>query len=87
MTKKENQKIHTTIGLYPNGEYKINGVLPEHLEEHIEYNKICRFGRALFVDGKCIYNGYLSDEVVKAFEMKIKDNSKFIVNKHTGLYE
>jgi hypothetical protein len=28
--------IHTTIGLYKNGDYKINGVLPEHLKEHID---------------------------------------------------
>lgn len=78
--------IHTTVGLYANGEYKINGVLPEHLEAHITYNKTYRWGRSLFVDGKCVYNGYQSDEDVKAFEDKIKGDPNFIRNKCTAPY-
>lgn len=57
-------KIHTTIGIYPNGEYKTNGVLPEHLESHIEYNKTYRFGRALVVDNEVVYKGSVSDKVI-----------------------
>ena len=64
--------IHTTIGVYLNGDYKTNGVLPEHLEMHIEYNKKYRLGRGLFVDGKCIYAGYLNSDEVKKFEQKAK---------------
>ena len=54
-------EIHTTIGLYHNGQYVVNGVLDDHLAGHIEYNKVFRFGRALFVGGKCVYFGYLSE--------------------------
>jgi hypothetical protein len=54
-------KIHHTRGVYLNGEYKDNAVLHEHLESHIAYNKLYRFGRALLVDGVIVYNGYLSD--------------------------
>jgi len=78
--------IHTTVELYANGEYKINGVLPEHLNKHINYNKTYRCGRSLFVDSKCIYNGYQSEKVVKAFEDKIKGDPNFIRNKCTAPY-
>ena len=59
------QVIHHTVGVYPNGSYKENGVLDELLESHIEYNRTFRFGRALFVDGKCVYPGFLSEEVLE----------------------
>ena len=66
------ETIHTTIGVYADGSYKTNGVKHEHLKVHIEYNKTMRFGRALFVDGKCVHNGYLNSTEVKEFEEKIK---------------
>jgi len=51
-------KIHTTIGIYPNGHCKVNGVKAEHLEQHIEHNRTFRPGRALMVDGIIVLNGY-----------------------------
>lgn len=78
--------IHTTIGLYADGSFKMNGVKPEHLQDHIEYNKTNRWGRALFVDGKCVYGGYLSDEQTRRFEEHIKlENLK--ANKCTAPYQ
>lgn len=73
-----------TVGVYPDGSHKINVVRPEHLEEHIKYNKLYRPGRALFVDGKCEYAGlYFKDEKVSEWEQKIKswevDGSKVTV--------
>jgi hypothetical protein len=62
---------HVTIGVYANDTFKTNIVRPEHLEDHIEYNKLWRFGRALFVDGKCVYPGYLDESKVKEWEEKI----------------
>lgn len=62
---------HVTIGVYASNSYKVNVVAPEHLENHIEYNKAMRPGRALFVDGKCVNKGYLSDERVSEWEQKI----------------
>lgn len=59
-------KIIHTRGVYPNGDYKDNGVLQEDLDNHIEYNKTFRFGRALFVDGKCVYEGIgVSEKLLK----------------------
>lgn len=55
-------KIHHTRGVYANGDFKDNAVLDSDLADHIEYNKTFRFGRALLVDGKVVYNGYLTDE-------------------------
>lgn len=68
--------IHTTVGVYLgfctqlNGN-AINGVDPEHLQDHIHYNKTYRGGRALFVDGECVYPGYLSEEQVQYFKENI----------------
>lgn len=64
--------IYTTIGLYVNGSFKVNGVLPQDLKEHVEFNKKYRFGRGLFVDGSCVHKGYLDDDEIQAFEEKIK---------------
>jgi len=63
--------MHTTIGVYANGDHVVNGVKKEHLKSHVNYNKTNRFGRALFVDGKCVYSGYLSPEETKKFEQRI----------------
>lgn len=60
-------KIHTTIGLYRNGDYVVNGVNEEYLETHIRYNISCRGGRALFVDGKCVHTGYMTQDECDAF--------------------
>ena len=77
--------IHTTIGLYANGSYKINGVRAEDLEDHVEYNKTFRFGRSLFVDGKCVHKGYQDDKAIKEFEERIV-NENLIAHKCTMPY-
>ena len=46
--------------------------LQSDIKNHIEYNLRFRPGRALFVDGKCINKGYLSDEKVAEWEERIK---------------
>lgn len=63
---------HVTIGVYSNDAYKQNIVRPEDLENHIEYNKKWRFGRALFVDGNCVYEGFLPEEKITEWEEKIR---------------
>lgn len=63
---------HITIGVYANDDYKVNVVKDEDLVSHIEYNKVFRYGRALFVDGKCENQGYLSDIKIREWEDKIK---------------
>lgn len=49
--------IHTSIGLYPNGDFVVNGVTSENLASHIYYNLKHRPGRALIVDGWIISAG------------------------------
>lgn len=79
--------IHTTVGLYSNGDYKINGVAEENLENHIEYNKQMRPGRSLFVDGKCVIIGISHTvEKIKEFEDKIKSDPKFVRFQDTAPY-
>lgn len=76
---------HVTIGVYNSNEHKINIVKPEHLVGHIEYNKFWRWGRALFVDGVCVYQGYLSDKDVAEWTKKISE-MKIDTRKPSELY-
>lgn len=63
--------IHYTIGFYANGDSKSNGVPSENLQSHIEYNLAMRPGRAFFVDGKCLNQGYLTKERCDEIEKEI----------------
>lgn len=64
---------HVTVGVYSNGYYKVNVVREEDLEEHIEFNKTFRWGRALFVDGECVHQGYISGDMVKKWTKRISE--------------
>jgi hypothetical protein len=66
-------KNHVTVGVYSNDTFKRNVVAPEDLDGHIDYNKKMRPGRALFVDSKCVHQGYLSEKETKEWEVKIKE--------------
>lgn len=66
--------IHHTRGVYNNGEWKDNGVTSEHLASHIWYNLTMRPGRAFFVDGFCLNDGYLGSERTKAIEKELQAN-------------
>ena len=78
---------HITVGVYKNGDYHINVVREEHLEDHILYNTTMRFGRALFVDGKCIYDGYLTPSECDAWEAKMPEITKNVnINKASEKY-
>lgn len=80
-----NPTIHTTIGIYPNGFPKFNGVKAEHLEEHIQYNKDFRPGRALMVDGVIVYGGYESGKQVDEEYLKGLREKK--IDKCTAPYQ
>lgn len=62
---------HITIGVYANGEFKVNVVSDGDLSNHIEFNKTFRPGRALFVNGECLNQGYLSNEDIDTWKSKI----------------
>jgi len=67
-------KIHHTMGVYNCGDRTHNGVHPDDLENHIEYNLRMRPGRAFFVDGQCLNQGYLDDDRIKAILEELKEN-------------
>tara|TARA_R110000824_G_scaffold139455_1_gene304550 strand:- start:575 stop:829 length:255 start_codon:yes stop_codon:yes gene_type:complete len=50
-------KLHRTVGIYPDGSYKVNTVTASHLPIHVDYNKTWRWGRALLVDDELVYAG------------------------------
>lgn len=81
------EKIHTTIGVYNNGDMKINGVKHENLADHVEYNKSYRPGRAFFVDGICVNRGYLTEERIKEYEKLFNNNPpSYTMSKDTAPY-
>jgi hypothetical protein len=75
--------IHTTVGLYPSGYVKLNGVTSEHLQNHIEYNKFWRPGRALFIDGILIYDGCVTANTINKYSYTI---SLLKIHKDTAPY-
>lgn len=64
---------HHTVGVYNNDSFKENCVPSSELQQHVDYNTSSRPGRALFVDGKCVHRGYLSEERAAEWEIKIRD--------------
>ena len=80
---------HLTLGIYTNGEYKYNVVRDEDLETHIEYNKTMRFGRLLYVDGKRVYDGLVSESRLEGYDKIAKEfyeNNKIDMSKPTIPY-
>lgn len=81
-------KIYSTVGVYGNGECKVNGVKIENIPDHIKYNINMRPGRALFVNGICIHHGFLRvDEVLKWQNKIMEDKETFWRDKDTQPYE
>lgn len=80
------KKIIHTMGLYPDGSVKNNGVLEEDLPEHIKYQE-CRPGRAFFVDGICIYKGIgVSQEDIDKWEKQLAETPRLYAW-HTRPYQ
>ena len=75
----KNREIHSTVGVYPNGDRKCNAVTHENILGHIHYNLSYRPGRALFVDGFCFCRGSLSWEQCKKIEKDLQENPRYPV--------
>ena len=67
------KRIYSTIGVYPDGEKKFNGVASQDLGSHIVYNINNRPGRALFLEGRCIYRGFLDSETISKLEKEFSE--------------
>jgi hypothetical protein len=63
--------IHFTAGYYGDGSRKVNGVPSKNLASHIWYNLVMRPGRAFFVDGVCLNEGYLTRERCAEIEKEL----------------
>lgn len=61
-------KCAITIGIYPNKDYVYNVVDKEDLNDHIEYNKVMRPGRLLYVNGERVHNGLRVKEVLPEYD-------------------
>lgn len=61
-------KTHLTVGIYPNKDYTYNIVRGLDLDSHIEYNKVFRCGRILYVDGVRVYNGCIKEEYLQEYD-------------------
>lgn len=74
------KKIYTTIRVYNNDNFKtINGVLGEHLKEHINYNYAMRPGCALFVNGLVVQTGYLGEKRCLKLIDEFKTSGKLVL--------
>lgn len=65
-----------SIRIYNNGTFVVNNVKPEHIVDHVEYNKLFRFGCALVVNGVIENKGYLDEDRIKEIVDSI-DVSKY----------
>lgn len=69
----ESKEVNGCIGIYCNGDRRYNAVEKRDLKGHMAYNINMRFGRALFVNGKCVYQGYLSKDRCDQIEQELKE--------------
>lgn len=85
-------RIHHCVGVYNSdgrGDFASrmhNGVATEHLRDHIEYNLVMRFGRALFIDGICVNEGYLGTERCDKIAEELKAAPK-VYQRSTAPYQ
>lgn len=56
----------------------VNSVSGGHLAEHIDYNKTMRFGQALFVNGHCVFTGYLSNNDCRKLQKQFLKDRLFL---------
>lgn len=63
---------NTVIGVYGNGVYDVNVVSNDDLDKCIEWMKSTyKIRKGIFVNGKCVHQGYLGGEVVRKWERRI----------------
>ncbi len=68
-----NKQVFSTIGVYISKERKYNGVARDDLKAHVQYNLDMRWGRALFVEGVCVNQGYLDNSNTSRLEKEFEE--------------
>lgn len=65
---------HHYFRVYPNGDRaKAIQLTTKEKDALVEYNEKFRGGCAQFVDGKCVYEGCVSKEIIEAVEAAEKE--------------
>lgn len=66
------------VRIYANGDIRTTYWRKAEVADWLAYNKLYRFGNALFVNGECKQNGYLSDglcaeisEVIREYNLNV----------------
>jgi hypothetical protein len=67
--------VKTCIRVYNNGERVEAQCDEQEAKKWLEFNKVYRFGCALFIDGVCQHRGYLCAERVASFEKEFQHGS------------
>jgi hypothetical protein len=81
-----NLEFFYTVGIYNNEDSKSNHVATEHLTNHIAYNLVMRPGRAFFVNGICLNQGYLGAQRCCAHEARLKAAGLPVMRRSTAPY-
>lgn len=70
--------LHNSVRVYNSDNFVVNAVKHDDIKSHINYNVTYRFGCALFIDGVCVYSGYLQSqpERIKEWEDKLQADLK-----------
>ena len=63
LNKLDGRVLYPVIYLYPDGSFKTGWVNPSVVEEFVIEEIAYRPGRAFFISGKLIYQGYVSNTV------------------------
>lgn len=59
------------VRVYSSGDRVVQHIEPHDVEAQLSYDKVMRFGCALFVDGKCHSFGYLGEERCEALSKEL----------------
>lgn len=82
------KKFQTVVSVYGNGEYVINGVEIKEFSAYIRNTIKYGTGRALFIQGVCMYHGFLPPNDVEKWERKIQSNpDDFLAQEITKPYK
>ena len=64
---------HLVLNVYASGAITFDEIAETELRHYIDYNKLWRFGRLIYVDGKRVYNGCIAEGGFEKYDQIAKD--------------